>query len=196
MRYYDFGNRVRQDSCALNVRENENKSMFGYRVYNTYNIDACENKNKELTEFIAENPNLRYREGYGFGNPCLIDNDSKMRNMSTWTNVREKQQLNVRFFHAVPDVSRGAFVPNTESLLKSGGLDTTEARQCDRVTEKDFDRFVPFNNCMSSFVHTQAKVTPDWAAQFGEPSRDLVRSKEFLESCGYRYDGKAWQASK
>jgi hypothetical protein len=195
MRYFDFGNRLSQDSCALKASDNENQSVLDYNIYNTYNIDACEKKNEELTRFIAQNPNLRYREGYGFANPCLIDVDSQLRNQRVSTNGREKQQLGVRFFHAVPDVSRGAFAPNTESMLKSGRVDTTDERQCDRVSEKDFDRFVPLNSCMSSFIHQQAHVTPDWTTQFGVPSRETVRSQEFLQSCGYSFNGKNWQPS-
>lgn len=194
MRYFDFGNRLSQDACAQVVRENENQSALTYSIYNTYNIEACEKKNQELNEFIAENPNLRYREGYGFGNPCLIDNDSKLRNEAVWTNPREKQQLNVRFFHAVPDISHGAFIPNTESMLKVGALDTTEQRQCDRVTEKNFNRFVPLNNCMRGFVQGYADATPDWEGQFGQSSREIVRSKDFLQGCGYQFDGRVWKS--
>lgn len=196
MRYFDFGNRLTQDECALRTRDNENRSITDYRLYNPYNIDACEKKLKDLNDFIAENPNLRYRDGYGYAVPCLIDQDSMMRNDAQWTNTRERQSLNVRFFHAVPDISRGAFIPNTESLLKIGPVDSTHERQCDRLAEKNFNRFVPLQECVGSFLKAQADVTPQWTQQFGESSRETVRQKEFLESCGYVHDGKTWQQGK
>lgn len=193
MRYFDVGNRLTQDSCALKTRDNENKSMMDYRLYNPFNIDQCEKKIEKLNALVAENPNLRFRDGYGHTVPCMIDQDSMLRNEAKVTNTREKQPLNTRFFHAVPDVSHGAFIPNTESMLKLGGVDSTHERQCDRLAEKNFNRFVPLSECVDTFVRTQAEVTPNWTRQFGESSRETVRQKEFLEGCGYSFDGKAWQ---
>jgi hypothetical protein len=193
MRYFDTGNRVTQDDCAQEAKLNENTSIMNYRLYNPYGVEACEKKIEKLNALVADNPNLRFRDGYGVAQPCLIDQDSRLRNETVSTNVREKQQLSVRFFHAVPDVSHGAFIPNTESLLKIGAVDSTHERQCDRLAEKDFDRFTPFVPCMTQLVRGEAEATPGWTEQFGASSRETVRQKEFLESCGYTFDGKAWR---
>jgi hypothetical protein len=68
---------------------------------------------------MYENPNLRFRDGYGYTNACVVDMDSALRNDSQITHDRTKIQLCARWNHAVPDLGKGGLIPNIESRLKN-----------------------------------------------------------------------------
>lgn len=143
---YDFENRLTTDTCAQKVRESNNTEISNYNLYNYFG--DCEND--ALQKMAAECPNLHFKNGYGFTSACTVDTDSAVR-FQVMTHGHEKRQLNVRPFTAVPNMSRGVFVPDVESALLNS-QDTTIIRECGRIVERDFDRFVPFVGCVQSHV--------------------------------------------
>lgn len=200
MRYYDNGTHVTMDPCAIEARERDNASITNYLTYNSAapcsDRNICNAKREKLAAYMGENPNLRYHEGVGdTALPCYIDDDSRLRHKAEWTNTRDRNQLFVRFFHAVPDLSHGTLIPNMESFLKNG-IDTTYDRQCDRLTEHNFDRIMPLNSCVSQHFEKRNDAVPEWTSQFGKSSREEVRSKEYLECQGYTHNGKFWEHAK
>jgi hypothetical protein len=186
MRYFDQGNAISMDSCALVANDLENSSILEYNTYNFFYPDGdCRGVNKRLEDLSLDNPNLRFRNGYGNSAPCTIDEDSMMRFNSEVTHGREKRQFNARNFHANPNISKGSGPPQTESLLQQG-IDTSVIRDCDRLTEHDFDRFVPFDKCMANFYGKYASSLPI-DHTIGKNSRDIVRSREYLQKCGVNH---------
>lgn len=197
MRYFDNGTKVSMDPCAVEAREHDNVSIANYKTFNASNPTtdrrACDAKRQELATIMGDNPNLRYHEGVGGAAlPCFIDDDTKLRMMGEWTSARERNQMFLRFFHAVPDLSRGTLIPNMESFLKNG-IDTTYERQCNRLSEVDFQRAQAFDTCAAQRFGSRAESTPDWGMQFGKSSREEVRSKEFLQDIGYTHNGRFWE---
>jgi hypothetical protein len=146
MSSFFFENKLTTDSCATSARERENQSIRDYQLFNFYG--ACDNSN--VASFAAANPNLTYRNGYGVSSACTIDQDSTVR-LTCLGHGPERRQLPVRNFVAVPDMSRGCSLPDTESYLING-QDTTLYRECDRLTEKDFNRFVPLMGCTEDYI--------------------------------------------
>jgi len=181
MRVFELENRLTTDQCASVTKELQNRSISDYMLFNMYPTASCDDDNKadeELTKLVSDNPNLRYRDGYGVANACTVDEDSKMReNPSGLTHFRDKQQLCSRWHQAVPDYGRGGLLPNVESALKLSA-DTSFIRDCDRITEKQYDVFIPFNTC--------GLINPDVVPPFKTlvTTRDFVRQDDYARRCG------------
>jgi len=170
---YNWENKLTQDPCELLAKSRENESIVDYQTFNFYNFGDCAKKMEQLNTVAWEHPNLRFRDGYGIANQCVIDNDNKIRYQSEVTHGPEKRQYYIRNFYAVPDFARGSCAPNTESLLKNG-ISTSKDRECDRLSEKNFNRFTPYTDCFGRFMDQGARVIPEMST-IGLNSSDIVR---------------------
>lgn len=192
MRPFDEANRLGEDQCAFVTKDLGNRSMIDYSLYNNFFTSSCkEGDQNKMTEFMVNNPNLHFRDGYGFASSCVVDNDSALRNKSKITHDRERISLCSRWYTAVPSLGKGGLIPNIESRLKYGG-DTSDLRDCDRVTEKDFNRFTPLPGCMAENIQNPDHIVEKWT-RGGEFTRDYVRSDKYLQKCGFANDGKMWR---
>lgn len=181
MKFFDWENKISMDPCALLTKERENESIHDYRTYNFYQDGDCEESARRVQEFAMEYPNLRFRNGYGVASSCTIDDDSKLRYSSEVTHGPERRQYQTRSFQAVPAFNRGSCAPNTESFLING-LDTTPLRQCDRLAERNFDRFIPLLSCVEKHIEASALALPK-THTIGENSRDMVRNMRMQSKC-------------
>jgi hypothetical protein len=167
-------NRLGSDLCALKAKAKANRAMSKRNVWNTYtrdNVDAS--RAGALAEFSSANPNLHFRNGYGVTAPNLVDNDTNLRLNGMWTNEKAKTQFFQRFYLANPDLSRGVPMPAIESELMQGD-DTTRIRQCNRSTEKDYDRFVPMLPCLKQTIQDPIHIVMPFQ-RGGEDSRHIMR---------------------
>ena len=177
MKYFESMNSLNDDSCAMEARDRENQSMIDYNTFNFYNDGDCHQIDKKLLNLAIENPNLNFRNGYGSANPCAIEMETKLKyNADMMTHGPEKRQFRLRNFTAVPDIRRGSYAVGYDELL-SPGQDTHVLRQCDRLTERDFNRFTPYIECMDKFISLEAQAIPELLA-IGANSRDLVRKQK------------------
>ncbi len=193
MKFFENENRLGTDECAMNAKDYQNSSINDYSLWNVYNMNCAPQREKELEDFSIKHPNLHYKNGYGYTNGCYVDNDTELRHNALITNEKSKTQLFTRFYQANPDLSKGTSVPNVESRLISGD-DTTQYRQCDRLGERDFDRFTPLIPCLENIQDPENVVLP--FHQGGENSREMMRSAMVLKKCGYKHDGKNWIRSE
>lgn len=191
MKHFYKENRLRTDDCAFTTKQLQNQSVEDYRLYNSYLTNVCDAPLEQFEKFVADNPNLRYRDGYGMTNQCHVDHDSEMRNNSRITNFKGKDQLCPRWNHAVPDLGRGGLIPNVESRLKYNE-DTSHIRECDIIQEKAFDRFTPMMNELVCSVQDPAHIIMPFA-RGGEMTRDYVQEDSYLERCGFKNDGRTWR---
>lgn len=182
MPLYDADNRLSDDPCALMNRMRANDAILQHTLLNVYGTcdKTCEERKEKLKTFASMHPTLQFVDGYGLA-PCDVDEDSALRHEQKWTNPKYRQQLRTRVFGAAPDLARGTPKPATESILISG-QDTTHARQCARLAEVNWDRFAP-----NVHVQCEEHIIPEWTWG-GESSRDISRSREFLQSIGYNVD--------
>lgn len=181
MRFYNWENKISMDECALLTRDLENESIANYRTFNYFNFDNFEQVKKQLNKVAWDNPNLRYRDGYGVANSHVIDMDSKFRYEKELTNSPYKRQYYVRNFTAVPDFSRGTCAPVTESILKNG-QDTSQFQYCNIVSETNFNRFIPFVPCFEKYMEDVSYNIPDMQT-IGINSRDIVRRELMTKKC-------------
>lgn len=187
MRVYNHENRLTTDKCAYLNHELQNKSIHDHTFENFYFTKDC--KCDVLDDFLIDN-NMVIKDGYGFSTGCVIDNDSDLRLKAIWTNEREKVQLCTRWNQGVPNINKGGFIPNIESLMKNGD-DTSDIRNCDRITEKNFDRFVPLVGCLASTVQNANNIVEPWV-RGGIHTRNDVRSSEYLQKCGFERKETNW----
>jgi hypothetical protein len=189
MRVFELENNIGTDDCAIVNREYVNKSINDYNLYNMFFTSDCLADNAKMYEFANENPNLHYRDGYGVTNGCVVDMDSAMRNDSRITHDRTKIQLCSRWNLAVPDLGRGGLIPNIESRLRNGD-DTSVIRVCDKVSEKDFDRFTPLTGCVAPSIQNPNHIIQDNVIRGGSITRNYIFSNTYLEKCGFKNNGQ------
>jgi hypothetical protein len=190
MRNFDMVSRLVDDECALVTREHQNNSIGDYLLYNSYLTAQCKKDKTEFDNFVSQNPNLRYKDGFGFLNECVVDTDSELRNGSKFTNEKTKSQLCTRWNQAVPSYNKGGLIVNVDTRLKFAE-DTSAIRDCDRLSERDFDRFVPLTPCLAGSIQDPKNIVPSW--QWGGSStRQYVQDNQYLEQCGFANNGYAW----
>lgn len=172
MKEFRTFNRLSDDECFYTVRENENNSIEKYNMENFYYTNDCDCK--IINDFAAEN-NMTIKDGFGFTNRCVIDNDSKLRiNNEGVSHNKGKIQLCTRWDKGVPNVNKGGLIPNIESKLKSK-MDTSFIRNCDHLSERDFDRNIPLVGCLKNFVQNEKYIVEPWI-RGGAMTRNDTRS--------------------
>ena len=190
-RLFDQQNTLFQDNCEVEARVHTNKSIADYRLFNNYLPEDCNTCNdNKLNEFVTSNQNLRYKNGVGNIPPCSVDIDSELRNKFQM-GFKGRDSLCTRWYTAVPNLGRGGLIPNVESRLKMNE-DTSDIRDCDRITEKDFNRFIPLPGCMANTIQNADNIVEKWT-RGGEFTRDYVRDDTYLKKCGFVNDGKLWR---
>lgn len=190
MREFDNSVRAHDDECFLVTRELQNRSVENYNLENFYLTSQCQTSKDTFYEYTAKNPNLRYKVGYGFTDGCVVDSDSTLRNGSSLTHDKGKHQLCTRWAQAVPSFNRGGLVANIDSRLKMAE-DTSAIRDCQKTTEKDFNRFVPLNSCLAKNIQNPKHIVPTWRWG-GESTRTYVMDNQWLEQCGFSQNGQMW----
>lgn len=191
MRYFELENRMGSDQCSQVTKEFTNKSINDYNLYNSFFTSDCKSDNEKMYEFMYANPNLRFKDGYGYTNSCVVEADSALRNQAQMTNDRVKNQLCVRWNKAVPDLGKGGLIPNVESVLKNAE-DTSALRSCDKVTEKEFDRFIPLPGCLRNTIQDPKHIIMPFT-RGGDITRNYVFSNEYLEKCGFAFNGQYYE---
>lgn len=192
--YFDLGNSVSQDCCALQIRNNENMSACEYQTLDLKGDNVCN------MQMYLNNPNLRCKNGYGIASPQVIDCDTRLRyNDPAHIRGPDKRQLYARTFMAVPDMSVGTYIPNVESRLIMGH-DTFVDHGCKDLTELQFDIYQPFTHCTDNYVRgwTNSIVEEDKNTRIGVSTRDMKqcnlpkreelqkRGKEAIETSLYK----------
>ena len=191
MSIFDKSSSLRNDSCSIHARDYQNNSINDYSLWNTYNNKCEKSKDHELDNFAAENLNLNFRNGYGFTSGCYVDEDTEVRLNGKITHEKAKLNLQHRFYTANPYLGNGKTVPNIESRLLAGE-DTSQIRACNRIGEKDFDRFVPLVSCLKENVQNTKNIVEPWT-HGGDNSRLIMRDSQHLKKCGWtKKDNKVW----
>lgn len=178
MKYFENENRVGSDSCAQIAEDTQNSKIQNYMLYNyqLVNTEKCNNKD-EVKQFMVEN-HMRIKDGYGQTNSCFIDDNTSVRYTD---NVDKKQntQLFSRTFQAVPDLRKGDVNTEVEDVVIQGET-TYNDFECHGKT---LDVFTPMIGCLKESVQNPNHIIPPWTWG-GEPTRDTLNQKEFLEKNG------------
>lgn len=175
------------DCCAKEAKDAQNEQMSGWRLYQHLPI-PCETPKMRSPEFQYDHPNLRARIGYGVSDGCAIDQDSKLRNnVPGLTRDRCKIQLFQRIFQGCPNLKPTLDDPGKELPILEGvsttSLEGTVLSCKKQIMEMDTSHRIPLVDCMKD-VQDPVHIVPTWT-RGGDPTRDFVRRKEFLNRCGY-----------
>lgn len=186
---FDLENRLMDDECALADRTRQSDEVNDYVLANFLpsNVPACDS---EVTKIAACHNNLRFRDGYGTANACVIDADSSARLGARQTNSPHRQQLTARVFHGHGHFWRGSVLPDAEAELVQSD-NTREKKPC--KGDIPADRFAPLLPCIAEAVGTAKTVIMPDVVRGGQDSRGWVRNEDQLAKCGYTNDGRMWK---
>ncbi len=187
MRFTNFENKTTVDDCAQVTREYQNMSMNRYFVDN---FRPCECR--PTPEYQLEN-NMVIKDGYGYASGCAVDQDSELRLNSKLTNGRHRVNSCIRWNQGLPNLNKGGLVPNIDTTFKNG-QDTSYIRNCDRIVEKDFKRFIPLTGCLAKTIQNSDFIVEPWV-RGGTETRNEVRSSDYLQKCGWENNGSTWVRS-
>jgi hypothetical protein len=187
MKFYRSENRLTIDNCAQLTKELQNKSVEDRHLMNFYYTNDC--KCEVLDDFLFDN-NMVVKDGYGFTNGCSVDVDSELRMGAALTHDREKIQLCSRWDVGGPNINKGGLIPNIESRLKNAE-DTSYIRDCDKITEHDYNRWTPLVGCLAPTIQNPDYIVEPWV-RGGAHTRNDVRTNTYLEKCGFENNGKNW----
>lgn len=186
--FFDL-HRPTDDHCAYTVEEDQNRSQFDYSTFNYYN-----QKRDDLVDFTSQHVNLRFGDGVnGLAAPGAIDTDSAMRNDKKWT-PRGVQQLAVRTYHSVPDLTGGS-VHDTKAEEAVAWGDSTFDRSAALSGVFIEQQYLPLIPSLQGEVQDAAHIVEPWT-RGGDSTREASRSLAFLQSQGYQRGGGAPDASR
>jgi len=185
------------DSCYQSLQK---KQSAGPGLYSLNNFHSCDCEAPNVKKSAIERPGYsakQYRDGYGWtsNKGCNIDKDSKLRNSRNLTNLSVINQLFSRPYLTVPYMGRGAGNTVIETRLMPGE-DTFQNKPCNTLAGYDMTEFnmTPLINCLHDNIQNEKHIIEEnngWVRS-GVPSRQMIRNKDYLEKCGYHYDGKYW----
>jgi hypothetical protein len=186
--------RLKQDSCYLDKR---NVDISKPGAYHTRNLHDCHCEAPYTKDLSLQQPSTFYRDGLGWtsNDGCNIDNDSNMRNAPNLTNTREIHQLIERPFLTVPYMGRGEGNLCIEGTLRPGE-DTMARKSANSLSGAFIDRYTPQLPCIRNNIQNPDNIIPEnsdpsWL-RGGQPSRQIIRNKDYLHKCGFSYTGKYW----
>ena len=183
------------DDCYENQQTNESKGPGGYQLNHLY---SCKCGIPEVIKLATNGPGYsskQFRDGYGWSY-CNIDQDSELRNSKNLTNLRCLNQLQKRFNLTTPYLGRGMCDSELELRLQPGE-DTAQKRPCNTLAGRDMTEYhlMPMIECLEKNVQDKKHIIEEengWVRS-GIPSRQVIRNKDYLEKCGYSYNGKFWK---
>jgi hypothetical protein len=135
--------RLSQDACARRARDWQNTTIADYALFNAHRLHDC--SCPAFDDLLFANRMNHAKDGVGYASACTIDTDSDIRQGragGSMTHGRDKRQLHTRWYQGLANLDRGGLVARVEAQLLDGA-DTSALRSCDRIVERDFDRYVP-----------------------------------------------------
>ena len=182
--------RLDDDVCFEQIETKQSMESGNYYIRNFRGCDF-----KKVEEFAHSQPRImiQYPDGY-LNNPKIVDISSKLRNQNM-TNFKGINQLQGYPYTTSPNLSRGKGNICVESFLKSSE-DTFQQRPCNNLAGMNINRFTPMVSCLKDNIQKPTHIIPElvdseWI-RGGQASRQIIREKNYLEKCGYKYNGKFW----
>lgn len=180
---FDASTGIFDDECYAQDRDRQSAYGEQYWLQNFREQDC----GAKITQLAACHPNLRFKNGYGNLDSCNVNEDSRMRYGSTYTNPKHRQQLTTRLYQGNPNLARGAPAPDIEGELIHSDMSRTK-RPCGVLSGVTTDVFTPLIPCVES-AQDSRHIVPDWNIT---DTRAWVRDEDLLKRCGYYHDGRGW----
>ena len=171
------------DCCAREAKDAQNEQMANWRLYQNFYV-PCETPKMRSPEFQYDHTNLRASIGYGVSDGCEIDQDSRLRNNPEgMTRDKCRIQLYQRIFQGCPNLKPTVSDYGEElSMIEGSSSSCIDGLGKKQIMELDTSHRTPYVDCMKD-VQSAEHIVPTWT-RGGDPTRDFVRRKEFMNRCG------------
>ncbi len=162
----------------------------GPGLYHLDNQNGCECNLEEAKEIQTSQPGIHLKGGVGWiaEKGCLVDNDSELRqDRNKITNLNEINQVVERLFHTTPDLKKGAYNVDLETVLINSDS-TTDQKPCDSLAGVSMGNyFTPMIQKLSEEVQDTDHIIPEdsmneWV-RGGLPTRQMIRNADYLRRC-------------
>jgi len=188
--------RLREDLCYIDTRYKQAERPGLYQITNFHDCKCAAPNTQNVS---LEQPIIIHRDGHGWTSMygCNVDNDSELRNARNLTNPRLIQQLYQRPYLTVPYMGRGVGDVCQETYLRPGES-TFQSKACNNLAGIHIEQqYTPLIPCVNDNIQNPIHIIPEdndpaWL-HGGQPSRQVIRNTEFLDRCGYKYDGRYWK---
>lgn len=183
-----------EDPCYIDVRNKESVGPGQYELSNYYD---CLPEAPVSRDVWLQQPAINFYDGYGWttNKGANIDSDSRLRNARNLTHLKYRQQLFQRPYATVPYMGRGVGDVCAECFIRTGE-DTAMNKPCNTLSGIYIDRFDPqvplIKNNIQNPIHIIEEDNDTNWIRGGQPSRQVIRNKDYLKKCGYEYNGKYW----
>ena len=178
---------IYSDNLSMNLDTKQSQGPGSYHLDNQY---GCECGLKEARSIQTSQPGIHLKGGVGWGgeNGCLVDMDSNLRqNIEVLTNRRVINQLTTRLSSTTPNLSKGYYDVDTESIIRPGDF-TGDQKPCIGTTEATFGNyFLPMIPKLKTEIQDSKHLIPEDSkkdrVRGGLPSRQMVRNADYLRRC-------------
>ena len=178
---------INEDKLTVDI---DTLQSQGPGLYHLDNQFGCECGLKEAKEIQTSQPGIHLTGGFGWiaENGCLVDNDTKLRqDTSKLTNRNDINQIVERLFITTPDLKKGHFNVDVETVLINSDS-TTDQKSCDSLAGVSIGNyFTPMIQKLSEEVQNTNHIVPedsqqDWV-RGGLPTRQMIRNADYLRRC-------------
>ena len=163
---------------------------MGPGSYHLDNQNSCECGLEEARSIQTSQPGIHLKGGCGWiaEKGCLVDTDSKMRqDLQRLTNPRTINQVFERHSATTPNLSKGYYDVDTESIIRPGEF-ASDQKPCIGNSEITYGNyFLPMIPKLKQEVQDKKHIIPedskqDWV-RGGLPTRQMVRNQDYLRRC-------------
>lgn len=177
--------RLNEDNCYKKLNSKTISKSGDYRI-KSFKNNKC--KVPDIKNISLENPSFYYRDGYGWvsNNGCAIDYDSKLRNARNLTNLNAIHQLKERLHKTTPSlINKDKNINKETNLLHSEN--TKLKRPCNILSGITINRFTPQIPLLKANIQNPRNIIQEvnnknWI-RGGQPSRQYIKTKEYLNKC-------------
>jgi len=182
---------INNDECYVNYEE---KNSIRPGLYQLENFHDCNCEPENIKNIWSQNPTMNYVDGHGWS-ACNINNDSELRK-NNLTNLNCIQDLRHRPYPTVPFMGRGSGDICLESELRPGES-TFQNKPCNNLAGVSIEnQYTPMIPCLKQNIQNPKHIIPELSDECwkrgGQDSRQLIRNIDYLNKCGYKYNGKYW----
>jgi hypothetical protein len=180
-------NILQEDAIQLSLEMMQSQGPGYYHMDNQY---GCECGLKEAREIQTSQPGINFKGGCGWSGEkgCLVDIDSQLReNKDRLTNKRQQFQLTERLSLTTPNLNKGFFDVDVESVIRPGDF-TTDQRPCGPLSGVTIGNyFTPMIPKLKAEVQDPIHIIPedskgDWV-RGGLPTREMIRNDDYMRRC-------------
>lgn len=180
-------NILQEDAIQLSLEMMQSQGPGYYHMDNQY---GCECDLKEARDIQTSQPGINFKGGCGWAGQlgCLVDIDSQLReSKDQLTNRRQIFQLTERLSLTTPNLNKGFFDVDMESVIRPGDFAKTQ-RPCGPLAGVTIGNyFTPMIPKLKAEVQDPIHIIPemskrDWV-RGGLPTREIIRNADYMRRC-------------